>query len=619
MTTPSVEVEEVLRFLAQYEPFSRLPADALSSLTAGIEIHYARKGEVLIHWGEVNDAMGVIRSGAVDVMDEDGILLDRRDVGQSFGYSTLVSEPQSNYQMEAVEDSLILMIPREAFAPVAEEFVEFERYYSGLSVRIRVAADQIRHDSGSDVLRTRLGDFAITDPAQTTSSTTLQQAAVLMGQRRVSSLLIIDDAILRGIITDRDMRVAVAKNVDGSRPVAEVMATNLVTVHSDTLVFEAMLIMAERDIHHLPLVDHGEVTGIVAAADIMRLMQHDPLYISGDLSRQNTPEEMREVFSAAQRIAVRFIERGASTEEVQGLLTVSADALARRLLTIAEEKLGPPPVAYAFAVLGSQGRREMGLASDQDNALILSDEYDADRHGEYFRELAEFVNKGLATAGQPLCPGDMMAMNPQWRMTVSQWAQTFHHWVTAPEPDALLYAQTFFDMRGIAGEDSLVEQVHTQAVKSASAAPRMHAHLAALAVRREPPLGVFRGLTLTRRGEHAHTLNVKAGGLAAIVQIARLFGIIAGQDTLSTRPRLAQSAGESMSHGAADDLVDAFDFLTSISLRAQVGQLNRDEEVTYHIDPRNLTTLERENLRDAFQIIKRVQSAMAVKFPVRNI
>ena len=541
---------------------------------------------------------GVIRSGAVDVMDEDGILLDRRDVGQSFGYSTLVSEPQSNYQMEAVEDSLILMIPREAFAPVAEEFVEFERYYSGLSVRIRVAADQIRHDSGSDVLRTRLGDSAITDPAQTASSTTLQQAAVLMGQRRVSSLLIIDDASLRGIITDRDMRVA---------------------VHSDTLVFEAMLIMAEKDIHHLPLVDHGEVTGIVAAADIMRLMQHDPLYISGDLSRQNTPEEMREVFSAAQRIAVRFIERGASTEEVQGLLTVSADALARRLLTIAEEKLGPPPVAYAFAVLGSQGRREMGLASDQDNALILSDEYDADRHGEYFRELAEFVNKGLATAGQPLCPGDMMAMNPQWRMTVSQWAQTFHHWVIAPEPDALLYTQTFFDMRGIAGEDSLVEQVHTQAVKSASAAPRMHAHLAALAVRREPPLGVFRGLTLTRRGEHAHTLNVKAGGLAAIVQIAWLFGIIAGQDTLSTRSRLAQSAGESMSHGAADDLVNALDFLTSISLRAQVGQLNRDEEVTYHIDPRNLTTLERENLRDAFQIIKRVQSAMAVKFPVRNI
>lgn len=299
MTTPSVEVEEVLRFLAQYEPLSRLPADALSSLTAGIEIHYARKGEVLIHWGEVNDAMGVIWSGAVDVMDEDGILLDRRDVGQSFGYSTLVSEPQSNYQMEAVEDSLILMIPREAFAPVAEEFVEFERYYSGLSVRIRVAADQIRHDSGSDVLRTRLGDFAITDPAQTASSTTLQQAAVLMGQRRVSSLLIIDDASLRGIITDRDMRVAVAKNVDGSRPVAEVMATNLVTVHSDTLVFEAMLIMAEKDIHHLPLVDHGEVTGIVAAADIMRLMQHDPLYISGDLSQQNTPEEMREVFSAA--------------------------------------------------------------------------------------------------------------------------------------------------------------------------------------------------------------------------------------------------------------------------------------------------------------------------------
>ena len=175
----SVEVEEIRSFLAAHEPFSRLPEPALNALAAGTQIGYARKGEVLIRHGEVNDELGVIRSGAVDVIDEDGILLDRRDIGQTFGYSTLVAEPESHYQMEAVEDSLIIYISRETFAPLAEEFADFLRYFSSLSERIRLAAEQTRSNTSSEVLRTPLGAFAITDAAATTSQTTLRDACLL--------------------------------------------------------------------------------------------------------------------------------------------------------------------------------------------------------------------------------------------------------------------------------------------------------------------------------------------------------------------------------------------------------------------------------------------------------
>src|SRR5699024_4872459 len=416
----SVEVEEIRSFLAAHEPFSRLPEPALNGLAAGTQIGYARTGEVLIRHGEVNDELGVIRSGAVDVSDEDGILLDRRDIGQTLGYSTLVAEPVSHYQMEAVEDSLIIYISRETFAPLAEEFADFLRYFSSLSERIRLAAEQTRSNTSSEVLRTPLGAFAITDPAATSSRTTLRDAAISMGEHNVSSLLVIDDRELRGIITDRDMRRSVAADISGDSPVSEAMTANPISLGSDALVFEAMLLMAERGIHHIPLVDDGKVAGIIAAADIMRLMQSDPLCLSGQLPRQSTPEELAETYRSAKSVAIRFLERGASSEEAQRLLTVATDALTRRLLTLAEEELGPAPVPFAFAVLGSQGRREMGTASDQDNALVISDEYQPEEHCEYFRRLGEMVCQGRATAGQPRCPGDMMASNPQWRMTVRQ-------------------------------------------------------------------------------------------------------------------------------------------------------------------------------------------------------
>lgn len=619
----NVELDEVRRFLADIAPFQSLDEETLSSLPSKFVMRYIRRGETLVSFGEPNDYLYVLRSGAVDLLDDEGLLLDRRDPGRSFAYSTLVGENRSNYTFVAVEDSLVLMMHRDDFEPLAEKHPEFARYYSGLSARMQAVAQQIHQESFSDVLRTKLGAFAIKNPAHIAPDMTVQRAAEVMGEINVSSLLIVEggtlEGQLQGIITDRDMRKAVANAVDIQQPVSSIMTTGVRTATSDQLVIEAMLTMAELNIHHIPVVDAGVTSGIITSADIMRLLQANPLYFTGDLGRKNSPEEMREVYEDAQQVAVRFIERGAAADEITSLMTVVADSMARRLLTLAEEKLGPPPVPYAFVVLGSQGRREMGLASDQDNALVISDEFDATTHGTYFAELSEYVCQGLATAGQVLCPGDMMASNPDWRMTVSQWSSTFHNWITAPEPDALLYAQTFFDMRPIHGDHELAERVHAQAVSSAQNAPRLHAHLAALAARREPPLGFFRGLVVDRSGEYRNTLNVKKGGTAAIVQMARLFAIAGGRDVLGSRQRIEFAAGGPVSNRSASDLIAAFDFLNSITLRHQVEQVRAGKEPDYHIAPNALSKMDREHLRDAFQIIKGVQSALNIKYPIRSI
>ena len=621
MNTPmSVELEEVRNFLAEHDPFMHLDQDVLDSLPSDMDLHYVRRGDTIITAGAPNNSLWVIRSGAIDVLDEHGILLDRREAGRSFGYSTMVGSPESQYTMIAVEDSLLLALPRPAFDRLAARSPELVRSYSGQSARIRAAAQQLHQESNADVLRTTLGEFAIKNPANTTPSTSIRAAAQRMQRDNVSSLLIINEQdALVGIITDRDIRRSVAEDIAADQPVESIMATDLITATSDTLVFEAMLLMTEKLFHHLPIVDEGKVTGIIASADIMRLMQHDPIYLAADLSRRRSPEEMRAVYDSAHQVAISFIERGASPSDVTGLLTVVADNMARQLLRLAEEQLGPPPVPYAFVVLGSQARKEMGLASDQDNALILDDLFDAELHSTYFTNLTQYVCEGLATAGQKLCPGDMMASNPQWRMTQSQWAAQFHDWVTAPDGDALLYAQTFFDMRAIHGELSLGTTVHARAIESAQGSPRLHAHLAALAARREPPLGFFRGLVVDRHGEYKNTLDVKKGGTAALVQIARLFAIVGGHQALGSKARLAAAAGGAVSAASAENLEATREFLGSVTLRHQAEQVRAGQEPDYHIAPGKLSKPDREYLRYAFQAIKSMQNSLNLKYPVRSI
>ncbi|WP_420098897.1 putative nucleotidyltransferase substrate binding domain-containing protein [Corynebacterium sp.] len=645
----SVELDEVRRFLSAHEPFSHLPDDELDSLPGRMEIIYVRRGETVITAGQPNDALYVIRSGAVDVLDRQDVLLDRRGAGRFFGHSTIVTkggfgaEPgPSHYTMVAVEDSLLLTMTRDEVRGLIERNPQVARYFAGVSERIRAAAERLSVRSGSDALRTRVADLVDRDPVSVGCDETVRAAAGLMSANGISCLPVVADTAdisgsgadggpsvtgteLVGIITDRDLRTrVVAEGLSSDVPVSEIMTRDPFSTTSDTTAFEAMLMMSEQGVHHLPVVgglDGGGdgITGVISASDIMRALRNDPIYLTADLAKATDTGQMRSIVNDTAEMTSGFISRGASAEEVSEILTVGLDSLARRLLVLAEEELGPPPVPYAFIVIGSQARRAVGFSSDQDNGLVLHNDYDEDLHGEYFAELGRLVCTGLGEAGQQLCPGDMMAMNPAWRMTVDQWKESFHTWVTAPNPDALLHAQTFFDMRPIYGARELADQVHRYSVALARSSSRFHARLAALVARKETPLGIFRGLVVQRGGDYRNTLDVKAGGTAPIVQIARLYALMGGVKAVGTHQRLAQAAAAGvLTHKAARDLTEAFNFLKALSLRHQASQLRGGTEANYRIDPDTLGKLDRENLRDAFGIIKGIQTSLAVKYPVRN-
>ncbi|MEH0146735.1 DUF294 nucleotidyltransferase-like domain-containing protein [Corynebacterium sp. Q4381] len=619
----SVELDEVYRFIAAHEPFTHLPDDTLRALPAKMGITYVRRGDAVVSPGERNDSLYIIRSGAVDIVGDNNTLLDRRGEGLNFGYSTLVGEPESRYLMQAVEDSVLMILPRQAFDELLAAHPDMHRFFQTASRRVRAAAQEVEDLGSADVLRTPVSDVAAARALVTCGPDTAIAAAAQLMEDSCVSCLVVDGGEELGILTDRDLRArVVARRVDPDRPVSEVMTTPVLTIDGGALVFEAVLAMSEAGIHHLPVRSDDAITGVISSSDFMRLLQTDPIYLAADVGRASY-DELAGAYQRAVAVAVRFFERGASAAEAQRLLTAIADAVARRLVEVGVDKLGAPPVPFAFVAVGSQARSEMGPASDQDNALVLADSFDPDTHGEYFAHLGQFICQGLAHAGQALCPGEMMASNPAWRMTASQWAAAFHGWVTAPDPNALLHAQVFFDFRAVAGAGEgwreMADGIRKAALSSARGSKRLHTHLAALATFREPPIGIFRGFVVERSGEYAATLDIKRGGTAAVVQMARLYALTAGVDEVETDARLRAAAGSTVSEKGAADLLDAYTYLSDAAMRHQAAQVRAGEAPNYHIDPKQLPERDKAALRDAFGVIKSMQNGLANKYPTRAV
>lgn len=626
----SVELDEIRQFLESIPPFPELPAEVLDGLPAKLTVRYARRGEEILTIGRSNDKVFIVRAGLVDVFDDNGTILDRKEVGDHIGYAPLMSGKPSLYTMRAVEDCLLLVMDRETFTELFENHVVVSRFYGGENSRIRTVASTLRSTAATNALRTHVSDLMSDGVVMATPDTSIRDAAQIMTDRNVSSLLVVEGAGddgtpsadgLAGIITDRDLRRRViAGGVDTALPVSEIMTPDPQSVPPTALAFEAMLHMSEQGYHHLPVTGGGKVLGMVVIGDLLRSLQTDPVYATALLSRKTDIDDIADTAANARRIIAGFVDRGFGPHEISRLFTSTADAVTRRLLALAEDKFGPAPVPFTFVVLGSQGRREMGLASDQDNGIILDNSYDEAEHGEYFRNLSEFVCDSLNRCGYPLCPGDMMASNPQWRMSLSKWERTFNHWITAPDPDALLHAQTFFDIRAVHGLQSLVDELRGSYVSLASNSRRLHAHLAKLAANREPPLGFFRGLVLEKGGSHANTLDVKKGGIAAVVQMARLFAVVDELPQVGTRERLRAAAGSgAVSRKGAANLIDAFDFLASVNMKNQAKEVNEGQEPNNNIDPDTLSKFERTSLRDAFTVIRSMQQALQSTYPIHSM
>jgi CBS domain-containing protein len=457
-------------------------------------------------------------------------------------------------------------------------------------------------------LTTPVGALVTRAPLVVSGEGSVAEAARAMREAGTSAALV--DTEPPGILTDRDLRSRVlAEGLSPNTPVRAVMSRPLVTLPAETPLFEALRRMLDHQIHHLPVTRGGEIVAVLGDTDLLRHQARSPLALLNRIEHLQHDGDVTGYSAEVTGVAATLFAGGLGVVQISGAIASLGDVLARRLLTLAELELGAPPCPYAWMVLGSEGRMEQVLLTDQDNAIAYLE--DSEEARAYFAELAARVVAGLVRAGFPPCPGGYMATN--WCRPLADWKTLFRGWIDVPEPHALLQAQIFFDFRSVHGGLSL--EPLEGLLLSAGRRELFLAHLARAALRGRPPLG-FRGRLRTDDGR----IDLKAGGIAATVMLARAYALAAGSGARPTLERLsdATEAG-TLSRSGAEILGESFRFLLRLRLQEQLRSARSGEDPSNLVRVDALTELERRRLAEAFEAVRKLQDATAVRFNAGGI
>jgi CBS domain-containing protein len=597
-----LSLPDLTRFLTSVHPYDSLDAAALGALAPQFKIIEVASDAMIYDFGTPLAGLYLVHDGEVEVRDENDMPLSLLGPRNSFGERGLTRDGMAVTSARATADTVLLMLPKPAFdnllatQPAAARF--FDRRH--LSER-----------RGSDLATSRVDTFMATTPVTCPMETDVQQAAQLMRDNRISSLCIMDQARLMGIVTTRDLSGKVlAEALPVTTPVSQIMARDLVTLSPAAIGSDVLHAMMERHIGHIPIVEGGKLVGIVTQTDLTRFQAVSSAELVSAISRAETFVDMAQVTAEIPRLLVQLVAGGNRHEIVTRLITDIADTATRRLLTLAEDKLGPPPVPYLWLACGSQGRQEQTGVSDQDNCLFLDDGVtEADM--PYFAALAKFVSDGLDACGYFYCPGDMMATNPRWCQPVRVWRDYFRGWIRTPSPEAQMLASVMFDLRPIGGEVSLFADLQAETLKAASDNSIFVAHMISNSLKHTPPLGLLRGFATIRSGEHRNTLDLKHNGVVPVVDLGRIYALQGQLTAANTRARLqAAEAAKVLSPSGARDLLDAYDLIAETRLEHQVKKVRAGEKPDNFMAPSDLSDFERSHLRDAFVVVKTMQSAV---------
>ena len=627
----SVVTSKVVSFLRTVPPFLFLPQTELETIAGSVSLEYFPRSTMILSAGsKAAESLYVVQKGGVKLTlsteQEDEIVLDVRAEGEMFGLLSVLGGDVARLDVTAVEDTLCYTVPWAQVQRLISQHPEFSAYLLKTSV-----TRYMDHALAEMRARTRLlgegerllysltvKDVAHKPALLCPETTSVQEAARQMRAADASCIFVAArDGRAAGIVTDNDFtEKIVAGGVPLDRPITEVMCSPVISVESTEHVFQVLLQMLAHDIHHVLVTEDGLPRNIVTYHDLMLLQGKSPLNVARNIERQQTLEGL----AAAQQSTVDLIpllmREGAKASHITRVVAEINDRIMLKILDLAHAQLGPPPVPYCWVTLGSEGRREQTFKTDQDNALIFegSAAQSLDAEG-YFAQLAQFAQDALARCGYPLCLGGFMASNPRWRMSVGGWMREFEHWITEPVERGVQNALIFFDMRPVAGDFSLFEEMRESNRALLENASFFKSVLAHISINHKPPLGFFRTFVVEQSGEHKNELDLKLFGTWPIVNAARLFALDAGIDQTNTVDRLnALEAAKYGDPGLLDDLREAFEFLTALRLERQLEQKAAGQPINNYLSPSALSNLQKSLLKEAFQTIVRVQSAIETRF-----
>ena len=614
------ELAEIKEFIEKIPPFNCLCEADLLDFVSELSISYLRQGDAFPPAEVSNASLYFIRRGVLSYKSADKELIARysegdlcRELCKEFCLSSYQEDESQTDEkiIEVDEDTLVYHVPCQSVTTLCAKYPEVDSYFNQDHVqRLKQNISNLNESAiiSSTLINTAVSNFYNTPVAFIEQTQTIQQAAILMTEQQYSCLVVTLNDEPVGIITDKDIRRrCVAQGLPTNSPVSDIMTQNITSIDLSCNAHDALMTMTFNHLHHLPVTEKGKVVGMVSATDLMANEGHNAINLSALIHKATRVEELVDISLLLPKLQYRLVTLGCSPDYVGKNISALTRAFTKQLILLAQKDIGQAPVPFVWLAAGSQARQEQLVHSDQDNALLISDNMKPEDDA-WFEKLAHFVCDGLAACGFIYCPGNNMATNPVWRQPERVWQKYFDDWIEKPEPKALLNACIFFDLDSVAGEEQLLTNLRQHLLAKTKSNTLFINYITKNALQRRPPLGFFRDFVLKQNGTHYKTLDLKKNGIAPIVDLARLVSLSLGIDEVNTIERIKQaSASPILPKEAASSLLDAFELLTTLRLKHQASNFEQKLPADNYLSPKTLSKLEREHLKDAFKVVKSIQ------------
>ncbi len=619
----------VADFLKRHAPFDLLTPDALQTLASNVSRLRFADGQRL-----AAPDMGpprhlyVIRSGLVRVTETDALTATAStlDEGQCFPIAALSGDRPSINTYDAQGEVECYAVRAEDFRRLIDSNPAIARYCSQHVSRLigevqrQWRAWSTEHAAEQRVLATELGQLVERAPMAVTGDVTLRDVLRSMSDQRIGSIVVVDDArIPIGIVTQGDVlrRVALPQ-LPLEEPVARVMSTAPDTLPEHAPALDAILLMVERGIRHVIVVDEaGHLTGVVSERDLFALQRIGIGYIRRAIDEATEAAGVAKAIPEIHRFALNMLAQGIGAEQLTRFISALNDAATRRIIELNLRRHDLSGIDWAWLAFGSEGREEQTLCTDQDNGIVFEcgPALAIDEAKARLTAFGRAINADLDRCGYRLCEGGIMAGNPQWCLTLQEWKARFTGWIMKPEPTALLNATIFFDFRTILGKASLAQELrrHLFAMSRDNAAfQRM---LAANALQVEPPLGTFRDFVTASDGSAEPYVDLKKRGARLFVDAARVYALALGIETANTVQRLRRAAAASgQGPDINDALIEAFNFIQLLRLRHQYHEVSQGRAADNRVVPSRLNEVERKMLKESLHQAQRVQQRLHLSY-----
>ena len=604
MTAMAKQVED---FLNTSAPFDVLDKEQKLELVKHTELIYLTADNV----GDLQkgkSSLFLIQNGQFSVQDSDAPLRHLSE-GDYFGYTNIMEKRNFSLSISVDSPGLVYCFEASAVTPLFE-LPAIRNFFDGL--RNNALQNHAISDSNSMWLYKGLEDVINKSPVSVDVETSITVAAQIMTNQKVSSLLVTREDKLIGIITDRDLRSrVVATSLDIHHPVSHIMTPNPAQIMGNRTLFDALALMTERNIHHLPVIDQQTLVplGMVTASDIIRHQRGNVLFIIGELSKAENLYELTRLSWQLPHYFSAHAKKAGDYDIAGKILSQATDIMTRKLIGFFQQANGKAPMMFAWLVYGSQAREDQTMGSDQDNGLLLA-ERPSEAQAEYFAKMADYVCNGLAKCGIKLCDGNIMASNSKLRLSLEDAIEEAKRWVKAPTKDAIMHFNIFLDVRCAAGDISLFKQLQRQR------APLMKQNMFLAALTRNSneisvPLSMFQKFIYEKGRKEKDVIDLKTRAVALINNIARIYALADGVTLPNTLARLdALSENSQLSKRDATNLRDIWLFLNRLRWRHQLENKVTDNRVSVS----SLSSIEKHQLKAAFKAIERTNQAMVMKF-----